>query len=159
MSNSKIASNSDLVNKRKLSGDHFGEKSLSINTALTPSEKSERRKKRKNRRDRDGSRGDRNRGRGRNDAGRDDKSKPKKKRRTGDFVQVQVNIGRRHKVNPNRLMGLVNERIGGKKPDFGEISIQATSTNFEVEARSVPAVIAALTGATFEGRAVKARTV
>ena len=70
----------------------------------------------------------------------------------------QVNIGRRQKLSPHRLMGLVNERIVGSKPDFGDIDIQATSTQFEVEARMVPDVIAALTGATFEGREVKART-
>ena len=75
------------------------------------------------------------------------------------YTTCQVNIGRKHKLNPNRLMGLVNERIKGKKPDFGEIRIDSTSTMFDVESKSVPAVIASLTGASFEGRSVKARTV
>ena len=114
------------------------------------------RKKRK-RRDRDGKGRD---GRGR-DRGRDKRDDKRKKftPKPGNYTTCQVNLGRKHKLNPNRLMGLVNERIKGKKPDFGEIRIDATSTTFDVESRSVPAVIASLTGASFEGRAVKARTV
>lgn len=116
------------------------------------------RKKRK-RRDRDGKGRD---GRGRDrDRGRDKRDNKRKKftPKPGNYTTCQVNLGRKHKLNPNRLMGLVNERIKGKKPDFGEIRIDATSTTFDVESRSVPAVIASLTGASFEGRAVKARTV
>ena len=114
------------------------------------------RKKRK-RRDRDGKGRD---GRGR-DRGRDKRDDKRKKftPKPGNYTTCQVNLGRKHKLNPNRLMGLVNERIKGKKPDFGEIRIDATSTTFDVESKSVPAVIASLTGASFEGRAVKARTV
>ena len=114
------------------------------------------RKKRK-RRDRDGKGKD---GRGR-DRGRDKRDNKRKKftPKPGNYTTCQVNIGRKHKLNPNRLMGLVNERIKGKKPDFGEIRIEATSTTFDVESKSVPAVIASLMGASFEGRSVKARTV
>ena len=114
------------------------------------------RKKRK-RRDRDG----RDKGRDARDRGgrgRDDRKRKKFSPKPGNYATCQVNLGRKHKLNPNRLMGLVNERIKGKKPDFGEIRIEATSTTFDVEAKSVPAVIASLMGASFEGRAVKART-
>ena len=114
------------------------------------------RKKRK-RRDRDG-RGRDGRDRGREHEKRDNKRK-KFTPKSGNYTTCQVNLGRKHKLNPNRLMGLVNERIKGKKPDFGEIRIDATSTTFDVESKSVPAVIASLMGASFEGRAVKARTV
>ena len=109
------------------------------------------RKKRK-KRDRDGKGKDKGRD------GRDNKRK-KVHPSQGDAQPVRSNLGRKHKLNPNRLMGLVNERIKGKKPDFGEIRIEATSTTFDVESKSVPAVIASLTGASFEGRSVKARTV
>ena len=119
------------------------------------------RKKRK-RRDRDGrDRGRDGRGRGDRRDGRDrgDRKRKKFTPKPGNYATCQVNLGRKHKLNPNRLMGLVNERIKGKKPDFGEIRIDATSTTFDVEAKSVPAVIASLTGASFEGRSVKARPV
>ena len=106
-------------------------------------------KKKRKRRERDGKN---------KDKGRDNKRK-KFTPKPGNYTTCQVNLGRKHKLNPNRLMGLVNERIKGKKPDFGEIRIDATSTTFDVESKSVPAVIASLTGASFEGRAVKARTV
>jgi ATP-dependent RNA helicase DeaD len=119
------------------------------------------RKKRK-KRDRDDRGRDRKDGNSRNDRGsrdgRDDRKRKKFQPKQGNYTTCQVNIGRKHKLNPNRLMGLVNERIKGKKPDFGEIRIDATSTTFDVESKSVPAVIASLTGASFEGRAVKART-
>lgn len=120
------------------------------------------RKKRK-RRDRDGrdkGRDARDRGgRERGGRGKDDRKRKKFSPKPGNYTTCQVNLGRKHKLNPNRLMGLVNERIKGKKPDFGEIRIESTSTTFDVEAKSVPAVIASLTGASFEGRSVKARTV
>ncbi len=97
--------------------------------------------------------------RDRNKGEKGDKKRKKFQPKSGNYATCQVNIGRKHKLNPNRLMGLVNERIKGKKPDFGEIRIEATSTTFDVEAKSVPAVIASLMGASFEGRSVKARTV
>lgn len=126
--------------------------------------RAESRERRRNKRERGGrERGGRERGgrerdgRGRNEQGADRGGRTPRPR-NGNFVMCQINIGRRQKLSPHRLMGLVNERIVGSKPDFGDIDIQATSTQFEVEARMVPDVIAALTGATFEGREVKART-
>lgn len=118
------------------------QRAIDLNARAAESVKRKKRKKDR-KRDRDGDRGN---------------TRKKFKAKSGNYTTCQVNLGRKHKLNPNRLMGLVNERIKGKKPDFGEIRIESTSTTFDVESKSVPAVIASLTGASFEGRTVKART-
>ena len=41
-----------------------------------------------------------------------------------NFDRYFINIGRRDKLNPVRLMGLLNEQLNGSKPDFGKIDIQ-----------------------------------
>ena len=140
------------------------QKDFDLNARATEVSSRDKRKRKDRNRDREGRRDGRRDGRREqgNDRGRDGRDGNKRKkfqRNTGGYTTCQVNIGRKHKLNPNRLMGLVNERIKGKKPDFGEIRIDSTSTMFDVESKSVPAVIASLTGATFEGRSVKARTV
>lgn len=140
------------------------QKDFDLNARATEVSSRDKRKRKDRNRDREGRRDGRRDGRREqgNDRGRDGRDGNKRKkfqRNTGGYTTCQVNIGRKHKLNPNRLMGLVNERIKGKKPDFGEIRIDSTSTMFDVESKSVPAVIASLTGATFEGRSVKARAV
>ncbi len=65
-----------------------------------------------------------------------------------------INIGRRDGLNPNRVMGLVNEQLRGKKPDFGKIDIQNNFSFFEVEEGFEKPITEQVTGATFEGRDV-----
>lgn len=137
------------------------QKEFDLNARATEVSSRDKRKRKDRNRDRDSRRDGRRDGRREhgNDRGRDGNKRKKFQPKSGNYTTCQVNIGRKHKLNPNRLMGLVNERIKGKKPDFGEIRIDSTSTTFDVESKSVPAVIASLTGASFEGRSVKARTV
>ena len=52
------------------------------------------------------------------------KDSKSKKGFEGDFVSCHINIGKRNGLTPYRLMGLVNQYVVGKKPDFGKIDIR-----------------------------------
>ena len=69
----------------------------------------------------------------------------------GNFVRCRINVGRRNGLNPNRLMGLVNEFYKGKKPDFGRIQIEQHQTFFDIEPKAVSRVISGVQGQFFEG--------
>jgi ATP-dependent RNA helicase DeaD len=69
----------------------------------------------------------------------------------GDFTRCRINVGRRNGLNPNRLMGLVNEFYKGKKPDFGRIQIGQHQTIFDIEPKAASRVISGVQGQFFEG--------
>ncbi|HCD52655.1 MAG TPA: DEAD/DEAH box helicase [Balneolaceae bacterium] len=71
-----------------------------------------------------------------------------------NFDRYFINIGRRDKLNPVRLMGLLNEQLNGSKPDFGKIDIQNNFSFFEVEQGFGQSLINDVSGASFEGRTV-----
>ncbi|HBX67576.1 MAG TPA: DEAD/DEAH box helicase, partial [Balneolaceae bacterium] len=57
-------------------------------------------------------------------------------------------------LNPARLMGVVNEQMNGKKPDFGKIDIQNNFSFFEVEEGFDSKLFDAMNGTHFEGREI-----
>jgi ATP-dependent RNA helicase DeaD len=69
----------------------------------------------------------------------------------GDFTRCRINVGRRNGLNPNRLMGLVNEFYKGKKPDFGRIQIEQNQAFFDIEPKAASRVISGVQGQFFEG--------
>lgn len=100
------------------------------------------------------------RGEGRNN-GRDSFKKEKRSRRNDNqgaeegYTRFFLNIGERDGINPPRLMGVINEYLTGRKPDFGRIDIQRNFSFFEVEEGFEAALSKALNnGAHFEGRAI-----
>ncbi|MBD3616107.1 MAG: DEAD/DEAH box helicase [Gracilimonas sp.] len=68
------------------------------------------------------------------------------------FTRYFLNVGGRDGLNPARLMGVVNEQMNGKKPDFGKIDIQNNFSFFEVEEGFDNKLFDAMNGAKFEGR-------
>jgi ATP-dependent RNA helicase DeaD len=54
-------------------------------------------------------------------------------RREGDFTRFHVNLGQNHKVNPARLMGLINENLPNVKVRIGKIEIKPGFSLVEVE--------------------------
>lgn len=63
-----------------------------------------------------------------------------------------INVGRRDGLSPVRLMGVLNEELKGKKPDFGKIDIQNNFSFFEVETGFENDLVHGTKGAKFEGR-------
>jgi ATP-dependent RNA helicase DeaD len=70
------------------------------------------------------------------------------------FTRYFLNIGNRDGLNPARLMGVVNEQMNGKKPDFGKIDIQNNFSFFEVEEGFDSKLFDAMNGTHFEGREI-----
>ena len=70
----------------------------------------------------------------------------------GDFVVCQINVGTRNGLTPYRLMGLINQHVVGKKPDFGKIQIERNDCIFEVERVFVEGVVQQVSGKVFEKR-------
>lgn len=91
--------------------------------------------------------------------GKESKKDAKKKKAPGKVVTCEINIGKKDGLNPYRLMGLVNENIKGKKPDFGLIDIQSHSTRFEVDPAAFVVIHSALKGMEFEKKAIKFKKV
>jgi len=100
--------------------------------------------------------------RGRSDRGNNRSNKKDRGRNKGrdkgipeeGYDRFFINIGRRDGLNPNRVMGLINEQLRGKKPDFGKIDIQNNFSFFEVEEGFDKSLPEQVTGAVFEGRDV-----
>ncbi|WP_409029074.1 DbpA RNA binding domain-containing protein [Gracilimonas sediminicola] len=68
------------------------------------------------------------------------------------FTRYFLNVGNRDGLNPARLMGVVNEQLNGKKPNFGKIDIQNNFSFFEVEEGFDAKLFDAVNGTQFEGR-------
>ena len=68
------------------------------------------------------------------------------------FTRYFLNVGNRDGLNPARLMGVVNEQLNGKKPNFGKIDIQNNFSFFEVEEGFDSKLFDAVNGTQFEGR-------
>lgn len=94
--------------------------------------------------------GDRDRGGDRSEK----KGRDRARDNDGSFVQVEINLGRNHGLNPHRLMGLINENYSGDKPDFGKISIGKQSTSFGIEKGAVSKVMDVMKEVSFEGQSV-----
>ena len=54
-------------------------------------------------------------------------------------------------------MGLVNQYVVGKKPDFGKIDIRKNECIFGIEKEFIDSVISQVSGNKFEGRVVEVR--
>ncbi|SMO81163.1 DEAD/DEAH box helicase [Gracilimonas mengyeensis] len=70
------------------------------------------------------------------------------------YTRYFLNVGQRDGLNPARLMGVVNEQMNGKKPDFGKIDIQTNFSFFEVEEGFDTKLFDAMNGSKFEGRSI-----
>jgi ATP-dependent RNA helicase DeaD len=112
------------------------------------------------RRDRDRGRDrDRSRG-GERDAGRNGRKfsnddhfeRREKKSRSRSFTRFFINMGKKDELNPNRLMGFINEQPGLEGVAVGRIEVLKTFSFFEIDAANSDAVIGEMKGKDFRGR-------
>ncbi|NUM31210.1 MAG: DEAD/DEAH box helicase [Bacteroidetes bacterium] len=83
-------------------------------------------------------RGGRDRDRRGNDRGR---AKSYGRQDDEDFERLFINCGKMDELNPQRLMGIVNECCNGKRVQFGKIEILDKFSFFEIEKSSLKAVL------------------
>ena len=75
----------------------------------------------------------------------------KDKRRGGAFTKLFINVGSQDNLNPARLMGLINEKIGSKGVKVGKIEIMKNFSFFGIDDKMVSPVISAMNGHKFGG--------
>ena len=68
-----------------------------------------------------------------------------------NFARYHINLGRKQNINPNRLMGILNEFMGNKRFTIGKIEIFSNFSFFETERENESMLYHALNHATFEG--------
>ncbi|MEO0332785.1 MAG: C-terminal helicase domain-containing protein, partial [Bacteroidota bacterium] len=69
-----------------------------------------------------------------------------------NFTKFYINVGSKHKMNPARLMGLINEHTNDSSIRFGKIDIEKNFTMFEVDRQHESVIEPAFDGATFAGQ-------
>jgi ATP-dependent RNA helicase DeaD len=72
----------------------------------------------------------------------------------GDFKRLFVNVGKNHGLNPQRLMGLVNEATGENNIEIGRIDVMKSFSFFEIDKQHTDKVLDVLNEAVFEGVSV-----
>jgi ATP-dependent RNA helicase DeaD len=70
------------------------------------------------------------------------------------FTTLEINVGARQELKPNRLMGVINEVMGNDRINFGRISIDEERSTVDVEEKHATEVAMSLSGMNFSGRQV-----
>ncbi|CAI8444627.1 MAG: DEAD-box ATP-dependent RNA helicase CshA [Cryomorphaceae bacterium] len=74
----------------------------------------------------------------------------KRDNRTGveaGYKTIVIDLGYRQKVNPSRLMGLINDQMPGQKVKIGKIDMDQSFSRIDIEERFAPEIAAKLQGA------------
>ncbi len=95
--------------------------------------------------------GDDSRGRGRGDDRFGGRGRPGRgdRGRQGDFTPLLVNIGKKERVLPADIIGIVNRATRGNNVGIGRISIGQFETMVEVESSAVGLVLSSVAGQSF----------
>lgn len=75
-------------------------------------------------------------------------------RNNEDFTRFYINIGKMDRLNPARLMGLINENLPKGNVEIGKIEILKSFSFFEIEKNWEDKVLKGFRNVTFEGRTV-----
>jgi len=73
----------------------------------------------------------------------------------GKFTRMDVNLGSKHRMNPARLMGIINEVMNNSGVNFGKIEINTHSSAIDVDTRHAMEVANNLEGVQFGSRKIK----
>ncbi|WKN40499.1 DEAD/DEAH box helicase [Tunicatimonas pelagia] len=76
----------------------------------------------------------------------------RERRSRTDFTKFYINVGSKHKMNPARLMGLINEHTNDSSIRIGKIDIEKNFTMFEIDRQHEAVIEPAFDGATFAGQ-------
>lgn len=75
----------------------------------------------------------------------------RKNRNRQDFARLYFNVGEKDKLNPARLIGLINQGLGSKRAAIGKIEILKKFAFVEVEQGTETQILKSLNGNDFEG--------
>jgi len=80
-----------------------------------------------------------------------EKDKGRRRGSDKDYKRLFINLGKNHKLNAQRLMGLVNEATRERNIPVGKIDIMKSFSFFEVDKQYTDKVLDGLNNAIFEG--------
>ena len=89
---------------------------------------------------------------------RDSRDERPKRRRNGDigsFSHFHVNVGSKHKLNPFRLVNLINDVLPTQNVEIGKIEILKNFSFFDVDSKYEKEVLQAFKGTEFRGESLK----
>ncbi len=80
----------------------------------------------------------------------------RERRRSSDenFTRFYINLGKMDRLNPAKLMGLINEHLNKNDVEIGQIEILKSFSFFEIDKAYADKVVDAFRNAEFDGRAV-----
>ncbi len=87
-------------------------------------------------------------------ADRKDKRKSKRSRGSKNYQRLFINVGKNNKLNPQRLMGFVNESTRERNIPIGKIDIMKSFSFFEIDESYTNKVLKGLNDSVFEGSRV-----
>jgi len=87
----------------------------------------------------------------RDSGGRDRDRGRRRSERDKDFKRFFINVGKNHGLNPQRLMGLVNEATRNNNIPIGRIDVMKSFSFFEVDKQFTDKILDGLNQASFEG--------
>ena len=73
------------------------------------------------------------------------------------FAQISINLGKRDKVAPPQLIGLVNQSTRNRDINIGRIKVDTAWSELQVEQEFASEVASALNGFTYQGRSLTAK--
>lgn len=83
-----------------------------------------------------------------------DDSRERKRSDDENFTRFYINLGKMDRLNPAKLMGLINENLDKKDIEIGQIEILKSFSFFEIDKTYADKVVGAFRNAEFNGRAV-----
>jgi len=83
-----------------------------------------------------------------------DDSRERKRSSDENFTRFYINLGKMDKLNPAKLMGLINENLSNGNVEIGQIEILKSFSFFEIDKAYADKVVGAFRNAEFGGRAV-----
>ena len=79
----------------------------------------------------------------------------KPRRSSGKFSRVFINIGKKDRLQPKNIIGLINDSTGDRDINVGEIEIKDSFSFFEIGEQHGDKVIKSLEGKSYKGRALR----
>ena len=76
-------------------------------------------------------------------------------RNSGDFTRLFINIGRKDGIMPQKLIGLVNDKLNNRDINIGDIEIKDSFTFFEVGERFAENVVKTFNRSKYKGREIR----
>ena len=83
-----------------------------------------------------------------------DDSKQRKRGSDENFTRFYINLGKMDRINPAKLMGLINENLNKNDVEIGQIEILKSFSFFEIDKTYADTILTAFKNAEYNGRSV-----